>query len=216
MQAHNVIGAIAQQPPIGFRAPGYDLSDRVLDVLMAHGYHYDSSVFPSWPYYLAKAGVMAVMSLVGRRSRSVLGDPRVLFAPPVPYRPGRSPFGRGQSTIVELPVATTPGLRMPAIGNWAPWVSLLTAPTPVRARLLESMRRRRFFNLELHGLDLIGAEEDGIPAELVAKQPDLRVALVHKQRALEATLDRLALDYRFAPLREVAAEVQREGEAAVA
>ncbi len=61
VQAHNVIGAIAQQPPIGFRAPGYDLSDRVLDVLMAHGYHYDSSVFPSWPYYVAKAGVMAMM-----------------------------------------------------------------------------------------------------------------------------------------------------------
>ena len=211
VQAHNVIGAIAQQPPVGFRAPGYDLSERVLDVLMAQGYRYDSSVFPSWPYYVAKAGVMAMMSLVGRRSRSVLGDPRVLFAPPTPYRPGRSPFARGQSTLVELPVATTPGLRMPAIGNWAPYVSLLTAPTAVRARLLESMRRRDFFNLELHGIDLIGAEEDGIPAELVAKQPDLRVSLVHKQRALEATLDRLALDYRFCPLRDVAAEVQREG-----
>src|SRR5207302_5978156 len=49
VQAHNVIGAIAQQPPVGFRAPGYDLSERVLDVLMAHGYRYDSSVVPSWP-----------------------------------------------------------------------------------------------------------------------------------------------------------------------
>jgi hypothetical protein len=100
---------------------------------------------------------------------------------------------------------------MPAIGNWAPHVSLLSSTTAVRARLLESMRRRDFFNLELHGIDLIGAEEDGIPAELVAKQPDLRVGLVHKQRALEATLDRLALDYRFLPLCDVAAEVQREG-----
>ena len=78
-------------------------------------------------------------------------------------------------------------------------------------RLLESMRARRFFNLELHGIDLIGADEDGIPAALVARQPDLRVGLAQKQRALEATLDRLAHEYRFAPLREVAAEVQREG-----
>jgi len=133
------------------------------------------------------------------------------LAPTQPYRPGRSPFARGQSTLVELPVATTPGLRMPAIGNWAPYVSLLTAPTSVRARILESMRRRSFFNLELHGIDLIGAEEDGIPAELVAKQPDLRVSLIYKQRALEATLDRLALDHRFLPLRDVAADLQREG-----
>jgi hypothetical protein len=211
VQAHNIIAGLSGIPPVGFRAPGYDLSERVLDVLMARGYRYDSSVFPSWPYYVAKAGVMALMSLVGRRSQSVLGDPRMLFAPAEPYRPGRSPYVRGQSTLVELPVATTPGLRMPGIGSWAPYVSLLLAPTAVRARLLESMRGRSFFNLELHGIDLIGAEEDGIPAELVARQPDLRVPLVSKLRALEATLDRLALDYRFAPLRDVAAEVQREG-----
>ena len=183
----------------------------MLDVLAARGYRYDSSIFPSWPYYLAKAGVLGAMALLGRRSRSVMVDPRMLLAPPTPYRPGRSPFVRGQSTLVELPIGTTPGLRLPAIGSWAPGVSLLTSPTAVRARLLESMRKRRFFNLELHGIDLIGAEEDGIPAELVAKQPDLRVPLLTKQRALEATLDRLALDYRFAPLAEVAAEVQREG-----
>jgi hypothetical protein len=206
VQAHKVIDAIAQRPPVGFRAPGYDVSERVFDVLMAHGYHYDSSLFPSWPYYLAKAGVMAAMSLVGRRSRSVLGDPRALFAPAMPYRPGRSPFARGQSTLVELPVSTTPGLRMPAIGTW-----LVASPTAVRVRLLESMRHRAFFNLEMHGIDLIGAEEDGIPAELVARQPDLRVSLVQKKRALEATLDRLAQEYRFLPLCEVAAEVQREG-----
>lgn len=210
-RAHDVIAGLAGAAPVGFRAPGYDLSERIIEVLMARGYRYDSSVFPSWPYYLAKAGVMAVMSLAGRRSGAVLGDPRMLLAPSVPYRPGRSPFSRGQATLVELPVSTTPRLHMPAIGTW-----LVASPTAVRVRLLEAMRARRFFNLELHGIDLIGAEEDGIPAELVARQPDLRVPLVQKQRALEATLDRLALDYRFAPLCDVAADVQREGEAAVA
>jgi peptidoglycan-N-acetylglucosamine deacetylase len=211
VQAHKVIDAIAQKAPVGFRAPGYDLSDRVLDVLMAHGYLYDSSVFPSWPYYTAKAGVMALMSIVGRRSQSVLGDPRALLAPTVPYRPGRSPFSRGQSSLIELPVSTTPRLRVPAIGTW-----LVASPTPVRVRILEAMRGRSFFNLEMHGIDLIGAEEDGIPAELVAKQPDLRVSLTQKLRAFEATLDRIALDWRFATLRDVAADVQREGEGAVA
>lgn len=213
-RAHEVVAQLAGAPPVGFRAPGYDVSERVLDALMAQGYRYDSSIFPSWPYYFAKAGVLGAMSLLGRRSGSVLADPRMLVAPPLPYRPGRSPFCRGQSTLVELPIATTPGLRLPAIGSWAPFVSLLLAPTPLRGALLGAMRRRPFFNLELHGIDLIGAEEDGIPAELVARQPDLRVSLTQKQRALEATLDRLALDYRFAPLCDVAATVQREGELA--
>jgi peptidoglycan/xylan/chitin deacetylase (PgdA/CDA1 family) len=209
VQAHKVIAELAGKPPVGFRAPGYDLSARVLDVLQAHGYRYDSSVFPSWPYYAAKAGVLAMMSLVGKRSRSVMIDPRALLAPVEPYRPGRSPFSRGQATLVELPVSVTPGLRVPAIGTY-----LLTAPTMLRARVLDAMRRRRFFNLEMHGIDLIGAEEDGIPAALVARQHDLRVSLTQKLRAFEATLDRLALDYAFAPLCDVAAHVQREGAAA--
>jgi hypothetical protein len=77
--------------------------------------------------------------------------------------------------------------------------------------VLEQMRARPFFNLELHGIDLIDADSDGIPAELVARQPDLRAPLVAKQRAFEATLDRLAHDYEIVPLREVAKRVQREG-----
>jgi hypothetical protein len=213
-RAHEVIAEAAGEPPVGFRAPGYDVSPAMQAVLEARAYRYDSSVFPSWPYYFAKAGLMVAMAAMGRRSRSVMGDPRMLLAPTEPYRPGATPFRRGQSTLVELPVSVTPCLRLPAIGSWAPYLSLLLAPTPVRASLLEAMRARSFFNLELHGIDLIDAEEDGIPAVLVAKQPDLRVPLTHKRRALEATLDRLALEYRFAPLRDVAAEVQREGHVA--
>jgi hypothetical protein len=204
-RAHEVIAQLGAAP-VGFRAPGYDLSTAVNEVLMARGYRYDSSVFPSWPYYLAKAGVMAAMALVGRRSHSVMIDPRALVAPSLPYRPGVSPFFRGQSTLVELPISVSPGLRLPVIGTY-----LLATPSAVRVRLLEGIRARPFFNLELHGIDLIDADEDGIPAALVARQPDLRVPLTHKRRALEATLDRLAPEYRFAPLREVAADVQREG-----
>ena len=48
-----------------------------------------------------------------------------------------------------------------------------------------------------------GVQKSSIPAELVSKQPDLRAPLVRKQRALEATLDRIARDFRFATLREV-------------
>ena len=53
-----------------------------------------------------------------------------------------------------MTVSVSPGLRVPAIGT-----SLLLLPTKMRARLLESMRARTFFNLELHGIDLIGADE---------------------------------------------------------
>ncbi|HJZ84813.1 MAG TPA: polysaccharide deacetylase family protein [Polyangia bacterium] len=207
--AHERIAAAAgkEHAPVGFRAPGYDVSPSVLDVLAELGYRYDSSLFPSPPYYLAKAGVMLAMVLRGRTSGSVMGDPRALLAPAQPYRPDlAAPWRRGQAPMVELPVAVAPGTRLPLIGT-----SIVLLPTALRARLLEWMRARSFFNLELHGLDLIDADEDGIPAALVARQPDLRRPLSHKRRALEATLDRLALEYEFAPLRQVAADVQREG-----
>jgi peptidoglycan-N-acetylglucosamine deacetylase len=186
----------------------------MLAALDAQGYRYDSSMFPAPVYYAAKAGVMAALALLGRPSGATLGDPRALLAPPDPYRPdARAPWRRGQSGVVELPVAVLPGprLRLPAIGT-----SVLCAPAPVRSFLLEAMRGRPFFNLELHGIDLIDAVEDGVPRELVARQPDLRVTLVQKRRALVATLERLAGDYEIVPLAEVAARIQRDGPAAFA
>ncbi len=198
-QAEAVLAELAGEPVVGFRAPGYDVSPTLLAALVRRGYRYDSSVFPSWPYYLAKAGVLAAMALTGRRSGSVLGDPRALLAPTEPYRPGRLPWFAGGAQLVELPITVTRGLRLPGIGT-----TLLTAPGALRVLLLDQLRARRFFNFELHGLDLIDAEADGIPGELVARQPDLRVALTTKLRALSATLDRLRLDYRMATLRDVA------------
>lgn len=204
-RAHDEIAAAAGVPPVGFRAPGYDLSAVMLEELAKRSYLYDSSIFPAPAYYAAKAVVMGALRLAGRRSGAVMTDPRALIAPTDPYRPATgAPWRRGQSPVVELPVAVTPRLRIPAIGT-----NLLLAPTAVRARLLDGMRGRRFFNFELHGIDLVDADLDGIPAALVARQPDLRATLTTKQRALEATLDRLALDYDFRPLRDVATDVQR-------
>ena len=206
-RADAAIADAAGAPLVGFRAPGYDVSADMLDAIAGLGYLYDSSIFPAPGYYVAKAAVMAGLALTGRKSGAVMTNPRALFAPADPYRPSATrPWRRGQSTVVELPVAVTPGLRLPAIGT-----NLLLFPTPIRAAWLESMRARPLFNLELHGIDLCDADEDSIPAELVARQPDLRATLAAKRRALEATLDRLASEYRFVPLREVATEVQREG-----
>lgn len=206
-RAHERIAEVAGHPPVGFRAPGYDLSPAMAEALMALGYNYDSSIFPAPLYWAAKAAVMGVMAMGGRHSGAVMSNPRALTAPLLPYRlEARAPWRRGQAPLVELPVAVSPRLRIPVIGT-----TLLGGPEAVRTRLLESMRERPFFNFELHGIDLIDAADDGIPVELVARQPDLRVPLVEKRRALAATLERLAPDFRFAPLREVASEVQLHG-----
>jgi hypothetical protein len=201
-----VLRAITGTAPRGFRAPGYDLSPAMLDHLARRGYRYDSSLFPAPGYYLAKAAVMAFLALTRRPSGAVMTNPRALTAPPAPYRPAMTaPWRRGQAPVVELPVAVTPFLRLPAIGT-----SLLLAPAPLRRALARAMSRRKFWNLELHGIDFADADHDGIPGELVDRQPDLRVPIGDKVSRLEQLLDQLAPDWSFATLADVAADVQRD------
>jgi peptidoglycan/xylan/chitin deacetylase (PgdA/CDA1 family) len=207
-RAHEAIGAAAGAAPVGFRAPGYEISAEAIDLLCARSYRYDSSVFPSWPYYGAKAAVMAGMRLAGRRSGSILGTPRVLAAPRLPYRPRagapyRSAAAPAALPIWELPIAVTPWLGLPVIGT-----SLVAAPAPLRRHLVAAALARPFFNLELHGIDLADAAGDGFPAALVARQPDLRRPLAAKRAALEATLGEIrAAGARFCTLAEAAAEL---------
>lgn len=199
-----VLRAITGTGPRGFRAPGYDVSATMLDALARLGYRYDSSVFPAPGYYAAKAAVMAALAVLRRPSGAVMTDPRLLSAPSEPYRPAMTaPWRRGQAPLVELPIAVTPWLRVPAIGT-----SLLLAPGLVRRRVLAAMRGRAFFNFELHGIDFADAEKDGIPGELVAHQPDLRVPVATKLARLETILDELAATWELVTLASVAADTQ--------
>jgi peptidoglycan-N-acetylglucosamine deacetylase len=183
-RAHAAIAQACGRPPVGFRAPGYEISAELVDVLCERGYRYDSSAFPAIPYYLAKAAVMAGLRVAGRKSGSILGSPQVLAAPCTPYRPAASaPYRRGNLPIIEMPVTVTPFLRLHVIGTM-----LVLSPEWLRRRLVASALTTKHFNLELHGIDLADAAADGFSPALTARQPDLRVSLARKLAALDATL----------------------------
>ncbi len=207
-RAHAAIGDCAGTSPVGFRSPGYETTSEVIDLLIERGYRYDSSAFPSAPYYLAKAAVMASLRLRGRPSGSLLGSPRVLLAPRQPYRPAAAnPYQRGDLPIIELPMTVTRWGRLPVIGT-----SIVVAPPWIRRRLVAAALREPFFNFELHGIDLADAVGDAIPHDLVARQPDLRRTLTDKHGALDETLRMArARGATFLPLREVAERQWRNG-----
>jgi peptidoglycan-N-acetylglucosamine deacetylase len=195
-RAHDLISAVANEPVVGFRGPGYDVSTDLLGVLIDMGYRYDSSLLPAPAYYAAKAAVMAVMRLRGRTSGAVLTEARALLAPIEPFRPQlRAPWRTGEADIVELPIAVTPGLRAPVIGN-----VLLLAPSWLRSQWLRAVARRWFFNFELHGIDLADAELDGIPAPLIARQPELAIPLPTRRQRLLDVLAAVARSHDFVPL----------------
>jgi hypothetical protein len=115
-----------------------------------------------------------------------------------------APWRRGQAPLVELPVAVTPFARLPAIGT-----SLLVAPEWARTRIVSTMARRTFWNLELHGIDFADAEQDGIPGELVERQPDLKLPIGEKLARLDRLLDAIAERWQLVTLADVAAVAQR-------
>jgi peptidoglycan/xylan/chitin deacetylase (PgdA/CDA1 family) len=200
-RAHAAIAEACVCPPVGFRAPGYEISAELIELLVERGYRYDSSTFPAIPYYLAKAAVMTAIRVMGKKSGSILGSPKVLAAPRVPYRPGTgAPYRRGELPIVELPVSVTPLTRLHVIGT-----TIVLAPEWLRRRMVASVLGTPHFNLELHGIDLADADSDGISSALVARQPDLRVSLARKRAALDATLSQArAAGASFVTLAEAA------------
>ncbi|MGE3674501.1 MAG: polysaccharide deacetylase family protein, partial [Polyangiaceae bacterium] len=115
-QASTRIEALTGELPRGFRAPGYVLSQPLVEDLEALGFAYDSSVFACPAYYLAKLAVMGGQGLIGRRSRSIVSDPQVLFAPSEPYRAGKRYFLRGNG-LREVPITLTRRLRLPYFGT---------------------------------------------------------------------------------------------------
>lgn len=164
-ESRDILSEVRGTPVTGFRAPGYTMTPRVLTLLREAGYSYDSSIFPSPPYYLAKLAVLASMALRGKKSHSIVGPPSVMWE-------GRMPSTR--DGIIELPVTVLPVVRAPFIGT-----TVLMMKQRGYRLLRPILANIPFVNLELHGIDLCDLELDGIDPVLL-KQPDLRVPVAEK------------------------------------
>jgi peptidoglycan/xylan/chitin deacetylase (PgdA/CDA1 family) len=197
--AHAIERAVGTRP-VGFRAPGYTITDEVFDVLAELGVAYDSSVFPCPGYWAAKATVIGLIALRGRQSRSIVDNPAVLMAPTRPYRIGKPYWQRGAG-LVELPIQVTRGPRIHVIGT------TITAAGPRGARLLaRACAGEPVVNLELHAIDVLDAE-DGLEA-LRPHQHDVRIPRERKVAALRAVVDELrAAGHTFVTLAEAARQV---------
>ena len=183
--------------PVGFRAPGYTVTDELLGAVARVGFRYDSSVFPCPSYWMAKAAAIGHIRARGRHSQSILDTPRVLTAPTEPYRIGRPYWSRGEG-LLELPVQVTRGLRLPFIGT-----SLTLAGARLARQLTRMVAGERLVNLELHGIDVLDTN-DGL-SELARHQPDVRIPHASKLETLSVVVQTLrAARYQFVRLDEAA------------
>lgn len=186
--------------PLGFRSPGYTTSDALLSIVEQTGHLYDASVFPCPTYFLAKQAVLGMMTLTDRRSDSVSGEARHLFAPTQPYRLGKPYWEKGRG-MIEIPIQVTRGPRLPFIGT-----SLTLAPAPLVSALTGLVDGLPTVNLELHGIDFLDVSDGLDPLRRV--QPDVVVQAEKKRERLSNVVRRLQRSgYRFVRYDELAKQV---------
>jgi len=192
------VEAACGEKPQGFRAPGYLLGSRMLEQVASAGASYDSSVLPSPVYQGVKAAAVSMLGLFGRSSGAVLGDPREAFSPARPYRPDpHRPWKRGPGPLLELPISSVLGL--PLIGS-----VLVSAGARMASYLAVLAARAGFVNLELHGVDLMDLDADGLDPAL-GIQRDFKVPWGKKAEIISIFIRALLQTHRPMPLWEAAA-----------
>lgn len=124
--------------PVGFRSPGWNMSDGAAAILQRRGYLYDSSVHPTVLMPLLKFLHWKSMSSRSGGDRTTMGHLHYMLAPTSPYRCGTDGLGRrGWGGLLEFPVTVTPALRLPFFATF-----LLATGLPLFERSLRALVRR--------------------------------------------------------------------------
>ena len=169
---------------IGFRAPNFDMNAHAASRLLAAGYRYDASAYPS-PMLMPARAVLALKS----------SDPlAVLAMRPWPFTWRRMPYDWtvAGGTLREFPVAMTPWLRMPVYHT----LRYYSDDRRLASQLDVFTRRNETLCYVLHGVDALGLVEDRVDPRL-GKHPGMDRTLASKLALLERTLRAIAA--RFEP-----------------
>ncbi len=205
-RAEDSIASTTGQCPVGFRGPGFSVSEAVLKVLARRGYRYDASTFPTFLGPLARAYyfMTARLTAAQRRERAVLfGKLGEGFRSIRPYR-----WRLGEQSLLEIPVTTMPLFKVPihisyllylasfsrlaALGYWRSALTLcrLTGTQP---------------SLLLHPLDFLGYDD----TQALAFFPAMRVPSGPKLELVSDVLALMASQFRIVTMRQHAEEAAR-------
>lgn len=108
IQCHETLERTVGRAPVGFRAPGYGYSDALAQVLSEHKYAYDSSLMPG-PY----GGVFRWMDQRLQRRGGASSGRKTQYSQLSDAAKPLLPHRRLGSSLIELPAATSPLLRLP-------------------------------------------------------------------------------------------------------
>jgi hypothetical protein len=161
VRAEEAIEAATGKRPIGFRGPGFSLSEATLRVLLSRGYRYDASTLPTYLGPLARAYYFlnSRFDRAERQQREALfGNLRDGLRPVKPYY-----FRIDGGRMLEIPVTTMPILKVPIHVSYILYLAQFSrglALAYFRTALLLCRATGTRPSLLLHPLDFLGSDDD--------------------------------------------------------
>jgi len=181
----------------GFRGPGYSLSEPTLRVLVRRGYDYDASTLPTVIGPVARAVYFrrARLDETQKAEREHLyGTWADGMRPLRPYR-----WSVDGATLLEMPVSTLPGLRVPIHVSYLLALSVHSEAL-ARSYFANALRACRAARVEpsilLHPLDVLSGDE--VPN--LRFFPGMEIPTAVKLRRVASYLDVLARHFRVVPV----------------
>jgi hypothetical protein len=163
-QAEEAIENVTGHKPIGFRGPGFSVSQTVIDVLLRRGYQYDASTLPTYIGPLARLYyfMTAKLSKEEKSQRdNLFGSLQDGFRPVKPHLWPQKNAGSDRQ-MVEIPVTTMPIFKIPFhvsyliyIGSFSPALALLYFRFALGMCRLTGTQP----SLLLHPLDFLGRDD---------------------------------------------------------
>lgn len=185
-QAEEHIEIVTGQKPIGFRGPGFSLSDTTLEVLSQRGYLYDASTFPTLIGPLARAYYLMTANLPPEekeKRRRLFGTFSDGLRPNKPYH-----WQLRTGGIIEVPVTTMPILRLPIHVSYILFLSTFSrmlALTYFKSALTLCKLMDVQPSLLLHPLDFLGCND----FEELSFFPAMKVPYESKLEVVSKILD---------------------------
>jgi len=195
-----IIEAISRQRVIGFRAPGWNISDDTLPIFRDLGYTYDSSIFPTSITWFLKAIHYTKMWKRDRLAKTTLGHLYYTFSPSYPYHTDEKKMGkRGDTDFIEFPVQVTGILRLPFFATFH-----LAYPSFIK-KGFNAIKNRKIINYQMHLSDFVDYLEKEFEGELPKKfgsyiPLSLKMKISDKMEIWEKIFSMMSQDYKFETL----------------
>jgi hypothetical protein len=187
--------------PRGFRGPGFTRSSTILEALVRRGYAYDASSLPTFIGPLARAYYFRSVSL-SPEARSEREDLFGRFGDG--FRPNRRHvIDVRNGSIVEIPVTTMPGFRVPIHVSYVLYLAAFSPAAALlyfRCALAACKATRTEPSILLHPLDFLSGDE----CPELAFFPGMSLDPGVKRHVVGEAIRMLAKGFQVVPMQGVA------------